>query len=206
MRLGVTLALAAALCGLVPILTYFFAAVNPSWNRYPSSGVHPQDELLAFLLALAAGAFLAGTAWLWSRSGRRRTLLRPVLLTIAVVVATIVAGVLAAGNLRGDGELVVFGVVALGGSAVILVWVEAIRRHGRRWRSLHNPQDGLPDVQCPACGYRMVGLTESRCPECGTVYTLDELIAKQGFAPANPPAAASRPPSSPPMELGTATN
>jgi hypothetical protein len=28
----------------------------------------------------------------------------------------------------------------------------------------------------------LVGLYESRCPECGTAYTLDELIAKQNFA------------------------
>jgi rRNA maturation protein Nop10 len=41
----------------------------------------------------------------------------------------------------------------------------------------------------------MVGLTESRCPECGTVYTLDELIARQGFAavPPAPPVAPKEP-------------
>jgi hypothetical protein len=27
----------------------------------------------------------------------------------------------------------------------------------------------------------MVGLHESRCPECGTVYTLDELLSRQEF-------------------------
>jgi hypothetical protein len=27
----------------------------------------------------------------------------------------------------------------------------------------------------------MVGLRESRCPECGTSYTLDELIGRQPF-------------------------
>jgi hypothetical protein len=38
----------------------------------------------------------------------------------------------------------------------------------------------------------MVGLTESRCPECGAAYTLDELIAKQGFGPVNRSAQSSR--------------
>ena len=186
-RLLVTLALAAALGGLVPILAYFMAVLNPSWNRSPTYGARPTDELLAFLSVFAAAAFLAGAAWLWSRSGRRRVVLAPTVLTIGAIAATIVLGVLVEENLPGDQELVVLGLVALAGSAIILIWVQAFRRRGPRWRSLHNPQDGMPDVLCPSCGYRMVGLTESRCPECGTVYTLDELIAKQGFAPATPP-------------------
>ena len=38
--------------------------------------------------------------------------------------------------------------------------------------------DDEPLVRCPACDYRMVGLTESRCPECGAQYTLSELLAE----------------------------
>lgn len=30
---------------------------------------------------------------------------------------------------------------------------------------------------CPKCGYSMAGLTHARCPECGTEYTLDALLA-----------------------------
>ena len=182
-RLLVNLALAAAMGGLVPILAYFLAALNRDWNRYSPGGVFPRDELIGFLAAVAGGGFLAASAWLWSRTGRRRAVLKPVVLTIGVSAATIAGGILAEDNLRGDQELVVLGLVALGGAALILIWVEAFRRRGPRWRALHNRQDGLPDVRCPTCGYRMVGLTESRCPECGTGYTLDELLAKQGFAP-----------------------
>jgi hypothetical protein len=181
-RLGVTLAVAVALGGLVPILAYFCAALNPSWNR-ASWGVYPRDEVVAFLAAMAAGGFLAAAAWLWSRTGRRRLVLAPVVLTIGICAATLPVGVLVDEHLPGASELVVGGIVTLAGAGVILVWVQALRRRGPRWRSLNNEQDGLPDVRCPACGYRMVGLTESRCPECGTAYTLDELIAKQGFAP-----------------------
>ncbi len=35
------------------------------------------------------------------------------------------------------------------------------------------------ELLCPTCGYTMVGLYESRCPECGTRYTLDQLYASQ---------------------------
>lgn len=31
-------------------------------------------------------------------------------------------------------------------------------------------------IACPICGYDLAGLYEARCPECGTRYTLDELI------------------------------
>lgn len=183
-RLLANLAVAAALGGLVPILAYFLAALNRDWNRYAStSAVSPHDEVVAFLLVVAAAAFLAATAWLWSRSGRRRALLTPVVLSIGVIAATISLGVMAEANLRGDSEMVVGGIIALGGAGLIVIWLDAHRRRGPKWRALHNQQDGLPDVRCPACDYRMVGLTESRCPECGTEYTLDELIAKQGFAP-----------------------
>lgn len=182
-RVVVTLAIGAALAGLVPILAYFIAATAPAFNRGRSYGIYPDDGLVGFLAAMAAGGFLAACAWLWSRSGKRRHVVAPVVLTIGIAAATFVLGVVAEENLPGDGEIVVVGLVLLAASAVILVWLNAYRRRGPHWRALRDPQDGLPDVRCPACNYRMVGLAESRCPECGTAYTLDELIAKQGFGP-----------------------
>jgi hypothetical protein len=34
-------------------------------------------------------------------------------------------------------------------------------------------------VHCPRCDYSMKGLTECRCPECGTQYSIDSLIHLQ---------------------------
>lgn len=34
-----------------------------------------------------------------------------------------------------------------------------------------------PALRCPSCRYDMRGLHEARCPECGTSYTLDGLLA-----------------------------
>jgi hypothetical protein len=195
-RAFVTFALAVALTGLVPIVAYFLAASVPAWNRYSVPGVYPADELVAALAVLAGGALLAASAWLWTRSGRRRPVLAPIFQTIGVAAAAVVLGLAAAESLPGDNEMVVNGLILLAVAALILIWLRVVRR-GPHWRPLRDPQDGLPDVRCPACGYRMVGLTESRCPECGVTYTLDELIAKQGFAPP-PPSAASTPPPIPP--------
>jgi hypothetical protein len=34
-------------------------------------------------------------------------------------------------------------------------------------------------VVCPTCGYNLSGLSEARCPECGSRFTLDELLGAQ---------------------------
>jgi len=34
-------------------------------------------------------------------------------------------------------------------------------------------------IVCPTCGYNLTGLSEPRCPECGTKFTINELIASQ---------------------------
>src|SRR5688572_17393096 len=187
-RLGVNFALAAAMGGLVPILAYALAALNSNWDRSSGYGPYPNDELIGFLAAMASGGFLAATAWLWSRSHHRRPVFTPVALTIAIAAVTIGLGIWVDEQLTGERELVIGGLVCLAGAGAVLVWVQSFRRRGPRWRALHNREDGMPDVRCPACDYRMVGLTESRCPECGAAYTLDELIAKQGFGPGATPA------------------
>jgi hypothetical protein len=55
-----------------------------------------------------------------------------------------------------------------------LLWRETPLERARRLRALN--KDG---VTCPACGYNLTGLQSTRCPECGTLYTLDELLASQ---------------------------
>ena len=57
-------------------------------------------------------------------------------------------------------------------------------------------------VQCPGCGYSMVGLQSCQCPECGTIYTIDEIIGEQDYAvlrqlPAPEPAEAADAPAPP---------
>lgn len=61
--------------------------------------------------------------------------------------------------------------VALVGGLVIFV-AGLIWRDGfcRGWRAARTASP-----TCPKCGYDLSGLTQSRCPECGTVYRLEEL-------------------------------
>jgi hypothetical protein len=41
----------------------------------------------------------------------------------------------------------------------------------------------VPTLPCPKCGYDLRGLHEARCPECGTVYTLEELVCPPQHRP-----------------------
>lgn len=51
---------------------------------------------------------------------------------------------------------------------VFLIWRDGYLKGWRAARADRPPH-------CPTCKYNMAGLTQCRCPECGTEYTLDQL-------------------------------
>jgi hypothetical protein len=58
--------------------------------------------------------------------------------------------------------------------ATVLIWRETPAERVARLARL-----GRDAVVCPICGYNLAGLREARCPECGTQFTLDKLLATQ---------------------------
>ena len=187
-RVVVTLAAAALLSGGALVLAYVI------------SSPYVPDDLLATLFLLAGLAFLAITGWVWSRSMRSRAIALPIVITMGLATLAVAGGVWVEESLGGDTEVAIGGIVLLAFAGALLVWLRAIRRF-RVHRPMRNRQDGMLDIRCPTCDYRMVGLRESRCPECGTDYTLDELLGRQGFGLklAGAPAAPTRPPALPPV-------
>lgn len=70
----------------------------------------------------------------------------------------------------------------VGGGVVPIAWVLAtvlIWRETPAERMERISAAGGDAVCCPICGYNMTGLHESRCPECGSKFTLDQLLAGQ---------------------------
>ncbi len=57
---------------------------------------------------------------------------------------------------------------------VTVAWRETDEERARRLGRL-----AADSVVCPTCGYSLTGLTEARCPECGSQYTIGELLASQ---------------------------
>ena len=58
--------------------------------------------------------------------------------------------------------------------ATIVVWRETPAERAARLS-----RAGADALVCPSCGYNLTGLRESRCPECGAAFTLNELLAAQ---------------------------
>ena len=194
-RLLVCIAVGIFLVGGAMMASYMLAGLVPGLNRrfynymgagrgvvlVSRPGVYPKEGLIATMMLLAAALWIGSIVWLFFRGARQGALVRPILMTLGIIVATVSTGALADSTLRGDQELVIIGVSLVGAAAVLILWVQAIREM-RSGRPLRNRQDQLLDIRCPECGYRMVGLHESRCPECGQAYTLDELLSRQDFA------------------------
>jgi rubrerythrin len=61
----------------------------------------------------------------------------------------------------------------------VLVWRETNAERAARLAAV-----GASEIVCPVCGYRMAGLREARCPECGAAFTIEQLVAAQPNRPA----------------------
>jgi uncharacterized paraquat-inducible protein A len=56
----------------------------------------------------------------------------------------------------------------------VLIWRETPAERTARLSGA-----GANAIVCPTCGYNLTGLKSTRCPECGSEFTLDQLIAAQ---------------------------
>ena len=199
-RTAVSFGLAPLLAGLAFVGSYALAEWVPAWSYRWNGLVRPTDELVGAMLTFAGVGYLLALMWVWTR-GRRplHEFWKAGVVTAVVAVVTTVLCIMIAESpaWRGGEEVLVGGLVCLGGSGAILAWVQAGRKYARRQLTA-TAADGALDLRCPSCGYRMVGLHESRCPECGTTYTLDELLARQPFAQRGRAAGAPLPPPPPP--------
>ena len=72
--------------------------------------------------------------------------------------------------------------VILGGICWAVTWLAStaiIWRDTKEERAGRLRGWGVEVIACPTCSYNLTGLREARCPECGTAYTLDQLIGAQ---------------------------
>jgi uncharacterized paraquat-inducible protein A len=149
------------------------------------SGVGYRDrELMMFLSADVLTWGFVALYWclLW-RTGvqwDKRRIAGTLVSVIGAVVAGVFAAVLSASAFSvGDGSG--FGAF-VGGIVAIMLWLIAtifLWRETAAERARRVVGSTKSAITCPTCGYNLTGLTESRCPECGSRFTLDELLALQ---------------------------
>ena len=75
---------------------------------------------------------------------------------------------------RANAMAFTIGVIAMWLMATVFIWRETPAERAARVGA-----SGSSAVACPTCGYNLTGLGEARCPECGSRFTLDELLAAQ---------------------------
>jgi hypothetical protein len=137
------------------------------------------DEIAVFSYLFAGLAYLALLFWIWSHQRRSRPIWLGVVMTVGIGLFALALCGLIDVVFRGDDEFLITAVVSAAGGLILLGWIRLYRRYAAG-RALFD-ENGVLDLRCPACQYRMVGLKQSRCPECGKEYTLDELVSRQDF-------------------------
>lgn len=137
------------------------------------------DSQVALTLAGVGLVWCLAQIWIWSGYARYRLLLNGVFSVAGIWAVVIPLGVWIDEVVRREEELLIAGAI-LGGAAATVLRICVLWHRGRRGRRMAD-ETGRINVNCPECGYSMVGLSESRCPECGTRHTLDELIRLQGY-------------------------
>jgi uncharacterized paraquat-inducible protein A len=130
------------------------------------------------LAGAIAWAFIVTYWWLLWRRFVKQTAERRICTMGVGVGACIIGVVIGALGSNIDSE---FGAFLGSVSAPILwlvgtvfIWQETDAERKARLRNTNNDA-----IVCPTCGYNLTGLKEPRCPECGTQFTLDQLLTSQ---------------------------
>lgn len=133
----------------------------------------------AFLITdfVTAGFVVVYWSLLWKQSVQWSS--RRIGLSIAAGAGSIIAGG-ALGIIVSfvDDSFAVF----FGGISAILLWLVAtclIWRETREERASRLRGTSSQTIACPICGYNLTGLRTTMCPECGTTFTIDELLTAQ---------------------------
>jgi small-conductance mechanosensitive channel len=165
---------------LAGIFYIFVMVIADQATRGPN--YRPQEVVMFLTSSVLTWMVVAGYWCLLWRSGvnwNSSRIVRTFLAALGAAFAGVLAGVVATSIISGhDASFGVF----IGGVLTIILWLIAtvfIWRETAAERAERIKGASESAVTCPNCGYNLTGLSESRCPECGSKFTLDELMALQ---------------------------
>jgi heme A synthase len=146
----------------------------------PSPGAPEAARIVALwsLVYLFVGAYWA---LLW-RSSVRWTRSRTFATVLAVPASLLIGACVGSGVMIFLGQVPLPIAMLVGGGVVPICWVVAtvlIWRESPRERMERLTRANRGVLVCPICGYNLTGLHEARCPECGSRFTLDQLLTAQ---------------------------
>ena len=163
------------LAGLVYLLV-FVVFMQANRGRYSPN----RDDVGFLMTGLLTWGFIAAY-WLalWRKSiqwtGRRSTQT-----ALSFAGAALAAGLLGvvAGAVLEEASFGIF-VATIAAPVLWLVGTILAWRETDAERAERLSAQGIAQLVCPTCGYNMSGLKAARCPECGSEFTLDALLAGQ---------------------------
>jgi hypothetical protein len=163
-----------------PLATLIYLMVFVVVDQGMRGGYYYDRVARAFMTAGAVTWIFMGAYWilLWRKSivwtARRRVLTFGAIFGALVVGAS--AGTLMGGVVDGDFGWFIGSITApiLWLVSTVLLWRESAAERAARLAN-----SGRDAIVCPTCGYNLTGLRETRCPECGTQFTVDQLLAAQ---------------------------
>jgi hypothetical protein len=168
-------------------IVYMFTVVVGEYT-FARAMSWPYQEIFEFKMAGTLTWFVIGVYWslLWMNSVRWTT--ARIVGTLLSVIVSLGAGVSSAlitsAVIHGTTASNSFGTF-IGSMVVIVSWLIAtvfLWRETAAERSQRVKTSSKSAITCPTCGYNLTGLSEARCPECGSKFTLDELIGLQSAA------------------------
>lgn len=149
-------------------------------------GLFDEDEAVTLAMSCAPALFTLSWLVVWAkviRWTRARRLGTAITLIVSVAMQISVGGLGFAMLPRFPREPVIIlsnlmiGLVAW--AICVWLWTETAKERYARVRRVTGPSR-----TCPACRYDMSGLSNLTCPECGTAYTLGQLIEEHQRAEA----------------------
>lgn len=162
---------------MVTVICYENLRYYYSFYGYRPFGL-PRDLVVAIIAGLSSWAFFA-VCWTaiwkrgvnWTPDRKRWTVLWP----FASLLCAVIIGRLFA---RLDSEVGFFFFAAsphlIWVVGMVVIWRETDAERKARQQAAHTDV-----LTCPTCGYNLTGLVEARCPECGSRFTLNDLLSKQ---------------------------
>ena len=152
--------------------------------------ISPRSAMSLMLLG-ACFAWLFSLWQIWRVIRGARPISHAAVFTI-IISLLVISGLFALDEYARRGkEEIMLGWFFCGLASIMFVWLSAFHRLFHRFPVLDH--DNQVRVHCPTCGYSLIGLTELRCPECGTTFTIDELIRAQRYAGAENTVRTSKP-------------
>jgi len=137
-----------------------------------------RDEHIAGGLAIAGLVWCAALVVLWWSYRKFARALRTAFIVLGLWAGTIPLCVMIEATTRN--EYFITGVLFLAAALTIIIIAGSIYGASRGRPVM--TKTGSVRVNCESCGYSMVGLSSTTCPECGHAPTIDQLIAAQDYA------------------------